>query len=394
MNKLSFTVKFLTVSSRAKNGLHPIYCRININRKKAEFALREFVDPKKWNEDSQSVKGNPELTAKLNSTYNRLNEIRNQIISEGRIPSSNEIKNTFLNKTDKSIFLTEYLTEYIAQINLLPEYSESTSKKYKTIYKHLSAFLASKNLTHLTINAVKPEHIKEFEFFLKTTAQLSVNTTTKYLKLLKTVFNRAIEFGKLASNPMQTIKFKHERTNRTFLTHDELTRIKEIELTNESLNRVRNIFLFSCYSGLRFTDVDKLTPKSIITDAKGNKWIEIQEIQKTGDFHRIPLLNRAEEIINLYIDEAEITGKLLPLRSNQKVNAYLKVIADLCQIEKTLTFHMARHTFATTVTLANNVSIEVVSKMLGHKDIATTQIYAKVLNESMTEFANLLNQKL
>ena len=119
-----------------------------------------------------------------------------------------------------------------------------------------------------------------------------------------------------------------------------------------------------------------------------------QEIQKTGDFHRIPLLNRAEEIINLYKDEAEITGKLLPLRSNQKVNAYLKVIADLCQIEKTLTFHMARHTFATTVTLANNVSIEVVSKMLGHKDIATTQIYAKVLNESMTEFANLLNQKL
>jgi site-specific recombinase XerD len=140
--------------------------------------------------------------------------------------------------------------------------------------------------------------------------------------------------------------------------------------------------------------VDKLTPKSIITDAKGNKWIEIQEIQKTGDFHRIPLLNRAEEIINLYKDEAEITGKLLPLRSNQKVNAYLKVIADLCQIDKTLTFHMARHTFATTVTLANNVSIEVVSKMLGHKDIATTQIYAKVLNESMTEFANLLNQKL
>lgn len=394
MNKLSFTVKFVTVPARAKNGLHPIYCRININRKKAEFALREFVDPKKWSEGSQTIKGDPELTAKLNSTYNRLNEIRNKIISEGRIPSSIEIKNDFLNIKDKSTKLLDYLAEYIAQIKLLPEYSDSTAKKYKTIQKHLTGFLASKQLLHISMNAVKPEHIKELEFYLKTTSQLSVNTTTKYLKLLKTVFNRAIEFGKLANNPMQNLRFKHERTNRTFLTFDELNRIKEVELSNESLNRVRNIFLFSCYSGLRFTDVDKLTPKCIITDANGNKWIEIQEIQKTGDFHRIPLLNRAEEIVELYKEEAEITGKLLPLRSNQKVNAYLKIIADFSKIDKILTFHMARHTFATTVTLANNVSIEVVSKMLGHKDIATTQIYAKVLNESMSEFAKLLNQKL
>jgi site-specific recombinase XerD len=394
MNKLSFTVKFVTVPAREKNGLHPIYCRININRKKAEFALRELVDPKKWNEASQTIKGSPELTAKLNSIYNRLNDIRNDILKEGRVPTANEVKNLYLNISDKSTKLLDYLEQFIDQIDALPEYSTSTWKKYKTIKEHLIKFLKTNNKTQVTLHAIKPELIREFEYFLKTESKLSINTTTKYLKLLKTVFNRAIEFGKLDSNPMQNLKFKHERTNRTFLSNDELKRIEKFNAPNDSLNRVKNIFLFSCYTGLRFTDVGLLTPKSIVTDAKNNKWIEIREIQKTGDFLRIPLLHKAEQILDIYQDEAEITGKLLPLRSNQKVNAYLKIIADMCDIDKTLTFHMARHTFATTITLANNIPIEVVSKMLGHKDISTTQIYAKVLNESMTEFANILNQKL
>ena len=394
MNKLSFTVKFVTVPAREKNGFHPIYCRININRKKAEFALRELVDPKKWNEASQTIKGSPELTAKLNSIYNRLNDIRNDILKEGRVPTANEVKNLYLNISDKSTKLLDYLEQFIDQIDALPEYSTSTWKKYKTIKEHLIKFLKTNNKTQVTLHAIKPELIREFEYFLKTESKLSINTTTKYLKLLKTVFNRAIEFGKLNSNPMQNLKLKHERTNRTFLSNDELKRIEKFNAPNDSLNRVKNIFLFSCYTGLRFTDVGLLTPKSIVTDAKNNKWIEIREIQKTGDFLRIPLLHKAEQILDIYQDEAEITGKLLPLRSNQKVNAYLKIIADMCDIDKTLTFHMARHTFATTITLANNIPIEVVSKMLGHKDISTTQIYAKVLNESMSEFANILNQKL
>lgn len=394
MSKLSYSVKFYALESRPKNGKLPLYCRININRKKAEFALREFVDPKKWNPEAETVKGDPEMTARLHSIYNELKGIRDNILDDGRTPTSKEIKDIFLNQDEGSTSLLEYVAQYIDQIELLPHISVSTSKKYKTIHRHLKDFLKSRGFMNVSVKGFKPEHVKEFEFYLNTTANLSVNTSTKYLKLLKTVFNRAMEFGKANNNPMEHIKFKHERTNRTFLTNDELKRIESVELPNQSLDRVRNLFLFSCFTGLRFTDVDNLTPKSIIKDQNGNNWIEIQNIQKTGDAHRMPLFDKANEIIQLYKDEAEITGKLLPLRSNQKVNAYLKVIADMCGIDKNLTFHVARHTFATTVTLSNHVPVEIVSQMLGHKDIKTTQIYAKITNQYMQEYADKLNKKL
>lgn len=394
MSKLSFTVKFYALKNRSKNGLLPLYCRININRKKAEFALRELVDPKKWNEEAQTIKGDPELTAKLNTTYNQLKAIRDDIIDEGRTPTSKEVKAIFLNQDQASTRLLDYLDEYIKQVENLTEFSKSTWKKYNTVKRHLETFLISKNMHEVSIKGLKPEHIRQFELYLKAEAGLSVNTATKYLKLLKTVYNRAIERGYAKTNPMSNFKFKHERTQRTFLSNEELKRLENTALPNESLDRVRNIFLFSCYSGLRFSDVQKLTPKSIVQDKNGNDWIEINTIQKTGDSHRIPLLDKAKEILDLYKDESEITGMLLPVRSNQKVNAYLKVIADLCNIDENLTFHVARHTFATTVTLSNDVPIEIVSKMLGHKDIQTTQIYAKITNQYMLEHADKLNEKL
>jgi site-specific recombinase XerD len=195
------------------------------------------------------------------------------------------------------------------------------------------------------------------------------------------------------TNPFSSFKFKYERTNREFLTKDELDRIIDLELDNESLDRVRDLFLFACYSGLRFTDVSGLTHKSIVKDSQGNEWIQVI-MDKTNDFHRIPLLDKAKEIIERHKDEAEMTGKILPVRSNQKVNAYLKVIADMCNIDKHLTYHMARHTFATTITLSNDVPIEVVSEMLGHKNIRTTQEYAKIQNQYMLGYADDLNKKL
>lgn len=393
MNKLSLSIKFYLLKNREKAGKRPLYCRVNVNRKKSEFSMNEWVDPKKWNEEGQTVKGDPELSARLKSTYLELKGIRDRIVDEGRMPSAKEIRDKFLKKDELSSNLQEYVTSYIDEIIAIGDRSLSTLKKYRTVAKHLTDYLEFKKLTSITLKGFTSVHAKELELYLRTNAKLSNNTTVKYLKIIKTIFNRAIDFGLLSKNPLDTFKFKYEGTNREFLTQDELDRIVEVEIDNESLNRVRDLFLFSCYSGLRFTDVSRLTHKSIVKDSNDKEWIELK-MEKTNSFHRIPLLNKAKEIIRKHSEEAEITGKLLPMRSNQKVNAYLKVIADMCSIEKHLTYHMARHTFATTVTLSNDIPVEVVSQMLGHKNLATTKIYAKITNQYMQGYADKLNEKL
>lgn len=393
MTKLSYSAKFFGIPAREKAGKIPIYCRITVNRQKAEFSLNEFVDPKKWVDGSHEVKGNPELSATLKMASLDLKKYRDQILAEGRTPTAKEIKDAYLRIEEKSIVLLDYVKTYVDEVDQLTEYSKSTWKKYSTVKRHLTEFLESKKLTEITLKGFNHVRVHEFDFYLKTTAKLSVNTAAKYLKILKTIYSRAIKFGKTDKNPFDGTKFKFERTNREFLTQHELDNLSTKALPNDSLERVRDLFLFSCYTGLRFIDVGKLTHKNIIQSNK-KYWIEIKEIEKTGDSLRIPLLDKAREIVNKYKSEAEITGQLLPLRSNQKVNSYLKVVADLCEIDKHLTFHMARHTFATTVTLSNNIPIEVVSKMLGHKNIATTQIYAKITNQYMQGFADALNEKL
>lgn len=393
MTKLSYSAKPFGIPSRIKDGKIPIYFRITVNRVKAEFSLNEYVDPKKWVDGTHDVKGNPELSATLKTVSLELQKIRDKILEEGRTPTAKEIRDSYLKKEEKSVLLLDYVKTYVDEVDQLTEYSKSTWKKYSTVKRHLTEFLESKKLTSITLKGFDSVKVYEFESYLKITAKLSVNTTAKYLKILKTIYNRAIKFGKTDKNPLEGKKLKFERTNREFLTQDELEKLSKAVLPNESLERVRDLFLFSCYTGLRFVDVGKLTLKNIIQSNK-KYWIEIKEIEKTGDSLRIPLLDKAREIISKYTDEAEITGQLLPLRSNQKVNAYLKVVADLCQIDKHLTFHMARHTFATTVTLSNNIPIEAVSKMLGHRHITTTQIYAKITNEYLQGFAEELNKKL
>ena len=392
MNKLSLSIKFHLIKSTDKEGSSPLYCRVTVNRKKAEFSMNELVDRKKWNEEGQTVKGDPELSAKIKASFLELKAIRDRILEEGRMPDAKEIRDKFLKKDELSSDLLEYVSSYIDQMIEIGDRSHSTIKKYRTIARHLSDFLVSKAQQNITIKGFSPVHAKELELYLRTGAKLSNNTTVKYLKLVKTIFNRSIEFGLLDKNPLDTFKFKYEKTNREFLTQEELDDLADIDLSNDSLDRVRDLFLFSCYTGLRFTDVGQLTEKNIVK--KGVKsWVHVK-MEKTNDFIRIPLLDKTKDIIAKYAEQSEMTGKLLPVRSNQKVNSYLKVIADICNIEKHLTFHMARHTFATTVTLSNGIPIEIVSKMLGHKDIVTTQIYAKIIDQSIDSHMDALNKKL
>jgi site-specific recombinase XerD len=182
---------------------------------------------------------------------------------------------------------------------------------------------------------------------------------------------------------------------REVLTKEELHDVESKEIDIERLAEVRDIFLFCCYTGLAFIDVFQLTVNDITLGIDGKKWIYTNR-QKTGNQSNVPLLPQALRILEKYNDHPvrEITGKLFPVKSNQKMNAYLKEIGTICNLQKKLTMHLARHTFATTVTLSNGVPIETVSKMLGHNKLATTQIYAKVLEHKVSQDMNVLFEKM
>jgi site-specific recombinase XerD len=231
--------------------------------------------------------------------------------------------------------------------------------------------------------------------YLKSEERQSHNSAMKHIKRLKKVVNLAIANEWLKINPFSSYHIKTQATHRGFLTPEELQIIETKELSVLRLQKVRDIFIFCCYTGLSFSDVEKLTPSDITTGIDGEKWLVIYR-KKNGHRSPVPLLPQARAILDKYRDdpEANAKGTLLPVNSNQRMNGYLKEIADVCGIQKNLTMHLARHTFATTVTLANGVPIETVSKMLGHSSIKTTQIYSKVVDTKISNDMAQLKQKL
>ena len=221
------------------------------------------------------------------------------------------------------------------------------------------------------------------------------NTTIKYLRNFKKIIHLAVANDWLYKYPFQAHKAKIKEVKRDFLTQEELERVNEKEFSTARLNVVKDVFVFCCYTGLSYVDVAKLTPNNLTKGLDNETWLFVDRT-KTGSSSHVPLLPPALEIIQKYKDHPESGNKglLLPVISNQKLNAYLKEIADICGINKHLTFHIARHTFATTVTLTNGVPIESVSSMLGHKNLKTTQIYAKVVKKKISEDMKKLKEKL
>jgi site-specific recombinase XerD len=217
----------------------------------------------------------------------------------------------------------------------------------------------------------------------------------KHIVRIKKIVSMALKNDWLDKDPFINYRASYEEVNRGYLTREELEILEQKEFTIPRLAKVRDVFIFCCYTGLGYADVEKLTPHDITTGIDGEKWI-ITFRKKTNHRSPVPLLPKAIEIIDKYKDYPEnaAKGKLLPMGSNQRMNGYLKEIADICGISKNLTTHLARHTFATTVTLANGVPIETVSKMLGHSSIKTTQIYSKVVDSKISDDMSLLKKKL
>jgi site-specific recombinase XerD len=389
MDKLSFTTKFFTDSNSV------IYLRITVNRKKAEISTKRTINPKKWDAKSQKAKGEPELNSYLINIESDITRIHSKLINDGVEVTAKIIKDIYLGRDEKSVSLISYLDTHIKEISQLTlQYKPTTIKRYETIQRHLEEFLASINNESIRLNSFDLKLIEQFDRFLKVKKGISINTAAKYLTLLKGVFLKAIRQETISKNPFANFIFKTKEVTKEFLTADELSRIENKVIKNDSLDRVRDTFLFSVYTGLRFSDAFELKPTDVKKEKDGRYWITIKSIIKTGKPLRFPLLDKAIQIISKYKNQGEITNKLLPLITNQKTNLYLKTLADFCEVEKKLTHHSARHTFATTITLSNDMPLEAVSKLLGHSNLKSTQIYAKITDEHLMNLTNSLNKKL
>jgi site-specific recombinase XerD len=383
---------YLKKNKDYSKGPVPIYLRITVKGKRAEISIKRTVEPNKWNSSGSRMKGTTEDVKKFNSYLDtltgKLNDDYYQLVKEKMTITAETLKNKFTGTSEKQRMLIPIFQKHNEEIEVLvpDQYSAGTLGRYHTSLSHTKEFLKYKyNISDINIQDINHEFIMDYDFWLRSVRKCANNSTVKYIKNFKKIIRICIANGWLQVDPFIKYKTKLNEVERCYLSENELQILAQKEFQNERIAHIKDIFLFSCFTGLAYADVKKLGSDNISIGIDGEIWVFIKRT-KTDTPSRIPLLPVAWEILEKYKNHPKCINekRLLPVLSNQKMNSYLKEIADVCGINKELTFHIARHTFATTVTLNNNVSIESVSKMLGHKSIRTTQHYAKILDKKVS----------
>ena len=405
VTKMQSKISILFYAKRSKtttDGLVPIYLRITIDGQRIEQSTNRFVDPLKWSKEQGKMKSQSEEARILNTYLDILKgniyNMQKELIHDGNEANYENFRNKFFGIEERKKMLVPIFEDHNQKVEALlnQEFAPGTLERYKTSLKHTIDFLKWKyNVSDIDIKKIDHVFVTEYEFYLRSVRKCANNTAVKYIKNFGKIIRICIANGWIDKNPFANFKSKVKEVERVFLVEEELEVMANKEIKFERLALVRDIFLFSCYTGLAYIDVKQLSNLNINIGIDGFKWIFTNR-QKTDTKSNIPLLPMAEEIITKYKDHPQCInqGKLLPILSNQKMNAYLKELADMCGIQKELTFHIARHTFATSVTLTNGVPIESVSKMLGHKNLRTTQHYAKILDKKVSEDMQILRLKL
>jgi site-specific recombinase XerD len=401
----SFGLFFHLKSTRNYKGVGelPIYLCVTVDKISREISTKRKWDPAKWNADSGRAEGKTENVRSFNSYLDLLQrkvyEARQQLLHHGHPVTAENIKTVFHGQEIQThkYMLMEVFKKHNDQMAELvgQEYAPGTLERFQTAYRHTLTFLQWKyKVEDIDINKLDYEFISEYEFWIKSVRKCNHNSTIKYLTNFRKVINRCVRHGWLVKDPFINFKMTLKEVERIALTEIELQTLIAQQFPTDRLRVVRDIFLFSCYTGLAYADVKKLKRSEIIIGVDGEQWL-VSRRQKTDISARIPLLPAALTIIDRYKDhpQCQDNGLVLPVLSNQKMNAYLKEIADVCGIHKALSYHIARHTFATTITLTNGVPIETVSKMLGHRNLRTTQHYAKILDKKIGEDMKGLREK-
>lgn len=383
---------FTRISKKTKENLVPVYLRITVGGQRIEQSTNRTIELSKWSNKAGKMKGTNAESRAFNSFLDAIKSkvysAERELTQDGKIITYQTLKEKWFGVDIKLYMILETFKQHNEQVAQLigKDFSAATLQRYKTSLDHTRNFILWKyKLPDLDVNKLNYEFINDYAFWLKTVRNCNHNSTMKYLANFKKVVLICIKNGWLQKHHFVGFKLTKREVERPFLTEAELQQMALKEFPIERLTLVRDIFLFSCYTGLAYADVKKLMRNEIAVGVDGEKRIFTKR-QKTDTSSRIPLLPVSEGLLRKYKDHPQcIRGNVLPILSNQKMNAYLKEIADVCGINKILTFHIARHTFATTVTLSNGVPIETVSKMLGHTNLRTTQHDAKILDTKVSE---------
>ena len=397
--KSTFKILFyLKRNAIRKDGKMPIVTRVTVDGIIAQFNTKLEIQPNNWSVKTGKVIGHPsdskqhnaqleEIKASLHGIYHELQRKDNYVTAE-------KVKNEFLGISENHETLLSLYQKHNEDVKKLIGVSKSagTYQKYEVTRRHLQKFMQLKyQITDISLKEVKHLFVTDFEIYLLTTAACNTNTTAKFMQFFKRIILIARNNGLIATDPFANYKIRLISVDRGYLTQEDVEKILKKEFAIKRLELVRDIFIFSCFTGLSYIDVKNLTNKEIRTSFDNNLWIMTKR-QKTKVDSNILLLDVPKMIIEKYKGKS-INEQVLPILSNQKMNAYLKEVGDLCEVDKELTFHLARHTFATTVTLSNGVPIESVSKMLGHKNLKTTQHYAKILDLKVSNDMQILREK-
>ena len=389
---------FIKKKAQKKDGTAPIIARITVNGKITQFSTKQFINSEEWSVELGKVKGRTNSARYINGILEEIktsiHKIYNELLRKEIVVTSEKVRNVFLGVGQEQFLLIELFEESNKNLKKLVGITKSkaTYLKSEVCRRHLSSYIKMEhNLSDIDLREINHSFIVGFEVYLNTQCRCNYNTSAKFIQKFKSVVISAQKDGKLLSDPFANYKISLKKVDRGYLTDDELQRIMEKEFNTERLERIRDIFIFSCYTGLAYIDIKKLKKTNISKGFDNNPWITTKR-QKTNVKAVIPLLDIPLMILEKY--KGLPNGVLLPIPTNQKTNAYLKEIADVCGIDKNITFHLARHTFATTITLSKGVPIETVSKMLGHTNIKTTQIYARITNEKISSDMLMLSEKL
>ena len=374
-----------------KNGEAPICMRITVNKRVAEVMIKRSIPVDLWNQKKECSKGKDRVATELNHYINTIRakvlQIHRELEIDNKPITADIIKDCFYGRDKVQRSLLEVYAEHNEKCRALigKEYTKSTVTKFDTSINRLKEYIRScYHRDDIMLAELDGQFIRDFDFWLKTEKHCQNNSALKHLKNLKKVVRIALANDWIKKDPFYGIHFKQEEVNVEFLSREELDILMNKEFAIQRLEQVRDIFVFCCFTALAFVDVQQLSREHLIKDNNGTLWIR-KPRQKTNQMCNIPVLSIPQRILRKYEDNAECIkkGVLLPVISNQRMNAYLKEIADLCGITKRLTTHVARHTAATVVFLANDVSMENVSKILGHSNIRMTQHYAKVLDQTI-----------
>jgi integrase len=402
MLESSFGMVFFLKIPRKESTIRNVYLRITIDGIRKEASTKRKWESSRWDQKSERAIGTKEDAKSLNFFLDaltlKINEIKTEMMYSGKIITAEKIMDHVLGKVQPKVKVLEEFQKHNDQMTALlgKGYARGTLQRFTITKNHLAAFIKFKfKKDDMEFADLNLEFVKDFEFYLRTVRDCSNNTTLKYIANFKKIVIRAIDKEIILKDPFKNFKGRKTKLVKKPLSTQELYELERHYFTTDRLNVVRDVFVFQCYTGLAYIDAYQLRRADIKDGIDGNLWI-MSERQKTNSTTNVPLLPQALKIIEKYKDHPLCVqrGTVLPVSSNQKMNEYLKEIAILCGFPFTLNTHMARRTFGSTVTLNNNVPINVVKELLGHASVKQTEAYAITEQKTIGREMSLLNKRL